>query len=254
MEYVGGLMPSRYDPVIFDRRYRPEALDRWVPLLLEVGKVTPQDRVIDVGCGTGGITEALGRRSRSPAVGVDTAADLLAFAVERRPSRLARFMFGDACHLPLADETFDCVIASLVVHQVANRHLALTEFNRVLGRRGNLVVRTVEPEDAAERVPYRYFPSMKALQYARMPTSTVFSAELESADFHVLAVRRVKHRTRVDVEDAASLFRDEAARKYPWLTHDEIAVGIQQMRLDADSGGELWDERSTTLIGASRPI
>ena len=44
--------PAMYDPLAFDTRFRPELLDLWLPHFIALAGLTPQQRVLDLGCGT----------------------------------------------------------------------------------------------------------------------------------------------------------------------------------------------------------
>jgi ubiquinone/menaquinone biosynthesis C-methylase UbiE len=78
----------------------------WRELLEELAgtlQSLPPARTLDVGCGTGYATRWL----PGEVTGLDQSASMLALAAQRLPS--ARFVRGDACELPFADDTFDRV-------------------------------------------------------------------------------------------------------------------------------------------------
>jgi SAM-dependent methyltransferase len=87
----------------FAERLQPAA-DRAVAL----AGVRPNDRVLDVCCGTGNAALAAARVGAN-ADGVDLAERLVAVARERVPN--ASFSIGDATRLPFANATFDIVIS-----------------------------------------------------------------------------------------------------------------------------------------------
>ena len=82
-----------------------EMVEDTVALLRAISGLPPA-RVLDVGCGTGYLTQHLG----GEVVGLDQSAAMLDLARERVP--WAHFVRGDALNLPLADESFDRVFAS----------------------------------------------------------------------------------------------------------------------------------------------
>lgn len=90
------------------------------------------ERVLDVGCGTGSLAEALVQRVALQALhGVDLAPPYVAAARERVRAPGARFEVGDACALPCADGEFDRVFSLLVLHFVPKSERALAEMRRV---------------------------------------------------------------------------------------------------------------------------
>lgn len=114
--------------------------------LCDLAGVSPGDRVLDVGCGTGTQTIVARRRSRpgGSVVGVDVSPKML--GVARRKARRAgldiTFRQADAATLPFEDERFDVVTMMTVMHMVpeSERRLALREVTRVLRPGGRLLL------------------------------------------------------------------------------------------------------------------
>jgi len=92
---------------------------------------------LDVGCGTGVLTEAI-LATQSPAAidAIDPSAAQLGTARQRHPASNVRFDVADACALPFADEAFDVVASALVVNFISDRTKAAAEMHRVLRPRG----------------------------------------------------------------------------------------------------------------------
>jgi SAM-dependent methyltransferase len=86
---------------------------------------------VDVGCGTGALTEAiLDGREPASVVGVDPAPGFVASARERLGER-ARFDVGDAAALPLPDGCADVVVSGLVLNFVPDPDAAAVEALRI---------------------------------------------------------------------------------------------------------------------------
>jgi SAM-dependent methyltransferase len=97
----------------------------------------PRARWLDMGCGTGALTEAvLSAASPADVVGVDPSPAFVAHAAVHVPDPRARFAVGDARALPMADGWFDVAVSGLMLNFVAERNLALREMARAVGRGG----------------------------------------------------------------------------------------------------------------------
>jgi SAM-dependent methyltransferase len=87
--------------------------------------------VLDVGSGTGRALEFLGERLALERLeGVEPVAELRAEAHRKGVAVID----GDAEHLPFADDSFDAVVATGVMHHLARPHAAIGEMTRVAGR------------------------------------------------------------------------------------------------------------------------
>ncbi len=95
--------------------------------------VPPGSRWLDVGCGTGALTQTvLEHAAPSDVVGIDPSAAYIASAAARMDDDLpAHFETGDAQALRTAAETFDVVVSGLVVNFVPQPELAVAEMARV---------------------------------------------------------------------------------------------------------------------------
>jgi SAM-dependent methyltransferase len=94
--------------------------------------VVPGARWVDVGCGSGALTEAILERADPAAVsGVDPSAAFVESARGRGHDRHARFAVGDAASLPLDDDSVDVVVSGLVLNFVPDVPDALRDMRRV---------------------------------------------------------------------------------------------------------------------------
>ena len=101
------------------------------------------DRVLDVGCGTGVLTNELARRTRGEVIGLDINPDMLAFA--RRSTGRIRYEEGDALDLPYPDRHFDVVLCHFVLLWLPDPALAVQEMARVLRLGGSALI-CAEPD------------------------------------------------------------------------------------------------------------
>jgi ubiquinone/menaquinone biosynthesis C-methylase UbiE len=217
--------PVTYDPVEFDTRFRPELLDLWLPHFAELAGLTAGQRVLDLGCGTGGFARALAQRLQAKVIGVDIAAHLLRHAAVQSSQLPLWWVLGQAEALPLADRTVDRVLMSLVLHQIAHRQQALKEVHRVLRPGGRVLVRTVAPEMALQAwVPFRFFPHVEA---TRLPAIDAILTLCQQAGFRELHTRVVCRNGRVDLHKVSKELRQRKRPSYQLLTDAELENGLR---------------------------
>jgi ubiquinone/menaquinone biosynthesis C-methylase UbiE len=107
--------------------------------------VDRDDRLLDVGCGTGAAVIAAARRPIATACGIDVSPGM----IERARQSAAglgnvEFRVADAEAIPYPDETFTAVICTNSFHHYSDPLRALAEIRRVLRPRGRLVI--VDPD------------------------------------------------------------------------------------------------------------
>jgi ubiquinone/menaquinone biosynthesis C-methylase UbiE len=120
-----------YDPVAFrserlptehfDARFSEDNVAFWVPILVDAARIAPHSAVLDVGCGTGGFARAIAQETGARVTGCDVSERFIEFAKRLAPPEAGSvaWVVGDAEHLPFVAATFDCVLLSLVLHQLA---------------------------------------------------------------------------------------------------------------------------------------
>lgn len=148
----------------------------------------PARRILDVGCGTGILTERLARELDPELVcGCDFSIGMLEQAVTRRPGPWVQ---ADAQHLPLSRGSVDVVVSTESFHWFPDPEAALAEFGRVLAPGGRLLVgvvnmRTATMSRAASAI------SARLGEPAHWTTRAEMKRRVERAGFRVLRRHRV---------------------------------------------------------------
>jgi ubiquinone/menaquinone biosynthesis C-methylase UbiE len=104
------------------------------------------NRVLDLGCGTGVLTRAIGDKldgeKGGVAIGIDAAAKMIAVARKKRETVTCRFEVAAAENLPYGDNYFDAVVSSMFFHHIPLdlKKKGLSEAGRVLKAGGKLII------------------------------------------------------------------------------------------------------------------
>jgi len=119
----------------------------WRKLAVQKAGVKIGDRVLDVACGTGDLTQAFATGSRAQSVvGVDFTEGMLEIAEHKRSKLMTplgdriSYQQGDAMDLQFEDESFDVVSIAFGIRNVQEPAKAVGEFYRVLKPGGRLVI------------------------------------------------------------------------------------------------------------------
>jgi len=140
---------ARSPAAVYDENFVPALFQQWGPVLCGMANLSPGQRVLDVGCGTGALTLAAAERvAPGTVVGLDSSAEML--AVARRKPTPVEWRDGRAEALPFADASFDAVLSQFAMMFFDDQIRALREMKRVLRPSGRLVVAVW---DAIERSP-----------------------------------------------------------------------------------------------------
>lgn len=121
-------------------------IDRiWRRRLVEVSRLTPESRVLDLCAGTGDVSLAIARQAQPAEVVVtDFTPEMLVIAEQKGSSyhgasRLT-FRLADAQELPFEDDSFDVVTVAFGVRNLPERERNFAEVMRVLKPGGRYVI------------------------------------------------------------------------------------------------------------------
>ena len=124
---------------------------RWRERAVDLARVLPGDRALDVATGTGDLAIELGRRGAS-VTGLDFAPAMLEVARRKAPD--IEFQRGDAMALPYDDASFDAVTVGFGARNFADLDRGLREMTRVARPAGRVVVLEIT---TPQRPPLSWF-------------------------------------------------------------------------------------------------
>lgn len=146
LERYGGTAPENYERFFVPVIGAPLAAD-----LVELAELRPDERVLDVACGTGVVSRlaraVVGDGGR--VAGLDPNPGMLGVARSVTPAESGiEWHQASAEAMPLPDEAFDAVLCQMGLQFVPDKPAALREMRRVLAPGGRLVMNVVGPAPA----------------------------------------------------------------------------------------------------------
>lgn len=211
-----------------NRKIHPGVLRR----LLEQGGISPNRRVLEVGCGTGNYIVAIQEITGCDAAGIDPSEGMLRVAIERGAP--VTFDLGSGESLPFEDTTFDLVFSVDVIHHIQDRAAYYREALRVLRPGGKICTVTDSAEIIRARQPLsNYFPETVAAELKRYPPVSELRHLMEVAGFQNLSEEVVELRRELtDIQG----YRDKAYSSLHLIPEEAFQRGIRRLEADLQKG------------------
>jgi ubiquinone/menaquinone biosynthesis C-methylase UbiE len=120
-------------------------------MVIELAKVKPGDKVLDVGCGTGSLTltAKIFAGANGAVYGIDSSPEMIDVARKKAKQAGSDIVFDVALieKIPFPDATFDVVVSRLVIHHLPDdlKRKGFAEIFRVLKPGGHFLVADFKP-------------------------------------------------------------------------------------------------------------
>lgn len=218
--------------------------------ILDDISLNPQSLVLDVGCGTANNTLLLAAASASRVVGLDISYGMLEKAKEKKSQLL--FIQAPADSLPLADDSFDFVFMTEVIHHLPDASGSIREIHRTLRKRGSLCIVTQSHKQIEERMTSRFFPASAKVDQERYPDINTIEDILLSSGFRDV---HPKAHSFSPVKLGDDYFLTVTKRGYSMLhkiSNDDYEKGIKKLKAAYDAGEELMYPAGYTFVWARK--
>ena len=103
--------------------------------------ISPDDKIMDAGCGHGAITDELLKKGATNIIGVDGSEERIKnYSLKYENTSYIKSEISKLENLPFEDNTFDKIFCRFVLHHVTGPSKILNEYKRVLKKGGLLVL------------------------------------------------------------------------------------------------------------------
>lgn len=190
--YIETGVACRYDSA---RNLPSQTKTVWLEALASSIPIHEINKILDLGCGTGRFTAALGETFGCQVVGVDPSAAMLDVAKSRSGSNgqpHIEWTQGAAEDIPLENEAVDLVFMSQLFHHLPQPQQALAEIHRVLSTTGYLAIRNGMREENGELAWLEFFPAARDIEDRRTPSRRELKDSVVSQFFVPVSERIIR--------------------------------------------------------------
>ncbi len=192
--------------------------------VLELLDIKPGERILDLGCGTGHLTNEI-KNNGAEVIGIDASADMIAKAIKTYPG--IDFRVADAADFHF-DEPFDAVFSNAVLHWVQKADEAIKcvydslksggRFVAEMGGKGNNAHILATAQQVLEKHGY---PQLAIRKPWYFPSMGDYTTRLENAGFRVTSAIHF---------DRPTLLQDGGSGVGKWLSMfgDTFFEGIDE--------------------------
>ena len=107
--------------------------------VLNAAKIQPNDIILDVGAGTGFLTESAAKIAQN-VIALDLSEAMMGEARTKLRGRKVEFKIGNVEHIPLPDGSVNAVIGNMILHHCLDPEAAIRDMARVLAPGGRLAL------------------------------------------------------------------------------------------------------------------
>ena len=175
---------------------------KFLHYMVSISGVAPNDKVLDVACGTGACTMAFAARC-DRVVGLDVSPDLIARAraeAARRESANVDFVAGEVERMPFADATFDAAVCRFSFHHCVHPERVFAEMARAVKPHGWIVIVDMTAvEDSARAALHNEMERLCDPTHARTLAPSEFERMFAAHGFAV--AMKIARMSRTTAED-----------------------------------------------------
>jgi ubiquinone/menaquinone biosynthesis C-methylase UbiE len=242
-------MPIDYNQLARDYALHRQVTSMVLAGLLEIANLTPDARVLEVGCGTGNYIGALADLAGCACWGIDPSEEMRAVAQQRLPG--VSIQPGQAEQIPFDDASFDLVFSVDVIHHVNDRPAYFREACRVLKPGGQLCTVTDSEDMIRKRQPLSaYFPETVPFELKRYSTQFQLREMLLAAG--LVPAQELCLEEPHWIQDIR-IYRARAFSCLHLISDEAFTRGLQRMEADLSNLGQIMGLTQYLLTWGLKP-
>jgi trans-aconitate 2-methyltransferase len=235
---------TNWDPALYEARH--SFVWQFGQDLLELLGPKPGERVLDVGCGPGNLTEKISQRG-ARVVGIDSSPEMIGQARQNYPS--LNFVLADAAQMQFQEE-FDAVFSNAALHWMLDADGVARGIARALKKGGRLVAELGGKgniqiiERAIEHVLATYLPNGLPSKRTFFPSVGEYASTLERNGLEIRAANLFDRPTKLEgsngMEDWLRQFASYYFETIPATQREGALRAVVSELRPALLGGEGW--------------
>lgn len=201
----------------------------WLSKISLYSKARPGMKILDLGCGTGRFAIPMAERMGLLVTGTDASQKMLAKAMDKDIEKLVTWDCMDADSLKYADNSFDIVFMSHVLHHVDSPPTVIKECKKILRKSGAIIIRYGAMEQIRDDVEHSFFPGVIEIDEPRTPTQEMVERWLKDAGFRDVISEEVIQKTYQDGLEHLNAVKAKSTSVLSMISKDAFDTGIQRL-------------------------
>ncbi|WP_431774806.1 class I SAM-dependent methyltransferase [Streptomyces cucumeris] len=233
--------------------YRPGYVGWMAGRIAEALSLSSEDRMADIGCGTGLFTREVARMvaPRRRILCVDPSEAMLGQLDETDPGLLPVHASAEDIadgHIQLPYGQLDAVWFKESVHHLPDSRRTLAGVARLLAPRGRILIAMLPAT-----IEYPLFPAALKRYEELQPDPIAIADSLRDAGMRV-AVKHVEHELRLDRDRYLGMVRSRYMSVLSTFTESELDRGIEEMRSAHPEDVLVFPDRFAFVLGSRSDI
>ncbi|MGH7303054.1 MAG: class I SAM-dependent methyltransferase [Candidatus Rokuibacteriota bacterium] len=196
-----------------------------------VGPARPDLTLLDLGAGTGRFSVLLADAFDARVVAIEPSAKMRADAERGSAHPRVAYRDGAAGALPAAEGEFDFALLSMVIHHVPDLDACARELYRVVKPDGLVFIRNTFSGRLEGIRHYKFFPSARAIDEARLPRVEHVRQAFEARGFTLAALDTLVQEIDPSLAAHYDRIKRRALSSFDLITDAEFEQGLQRMQI-----------------------